>query len=135
VPVPLVVRLTVEEAVVVAAALVPVVTPARVEELAGTPVIVGQRSARLSLDDACCADAGKTKSRGDSSRGCDSFQCHASVVPPAFARKTGRLGVFAGDLLSMSLIVTDSPGGEATAGALACATVIEWQRQASSLAP
>ncbi len=79
VPVPLVVRLTVEEAVVVAAAPVPVVAPSRVEELAGTPVVVGKRSGRLSLGHARCADAGKTQSRSESSRGCDSFQCHVPV--------------------------------------------------------
>jgi hypothetical protein len=134
-PVPLVVRLTVEEAVVVAAALVPVMAPARVEELAGTPMVVGMRTGRLGLGHARCADAGKTQSHGDSSRGRDSFQCHAPVVPPRFTHKTRRSGVFAGDLLSMRLIVTDSPGGDAAARALACATVIEWQRQASSLAP
>jgi hypothetical protein len=135
VPVPLVVRLTVEEAVVVAAAPVPVVAPSRVEELAGTPVVVGKRSGRLSLGHARCADAGKTQCRGDSSRGCDSFQCHGPVVPPRSTGKTPHLGVLAGDLLSMNLMVTDLPGGEAPAQALACATVIGWQRPASSLAP
>jgi hypothetical protein len=135
VPVPLIVRLTVEEAVVMAAPLVPVMTPSRVERLAGTPVIVGKRSARLGLGHGRRADAGKTQARGDGGGGCDSFQCHAPVVPPRSTGKTRRLGVLAGDLLSMNLIVTDLPGGEAPTQALACATVIGWQRPASSLAP
>jgi hypothetical protein len=60
-----------------------------------------------------------------------------SVIPlvPRSAGKTPHLGVLAGDLLPMNLMVTDVPGGEAPAQALACATVIGWQRPASSLAP
>jgi hypothetical protein len=135
VPVALVMRLTVEETVVVAATLVPVMTPSRVEELAGTPVVAGKRSGRLSLGHARRADAGKTQSCGDSSRCCDAFQCHAPVVPPRSTAKTPHLGVLAGDLLSMNLMVTDLPGGEAPSQAVACDTVIGWQRPASSLAP
>lgn len=134
-PVALIVRLTVEEIVVVTATLIPVVTPGRVEELARTPVVVGKRSGGQRLGHACCADAGKTQSRGDCGRGCDSFQCHGPVVTPRSVRETPRMGVLAGDLLTMSLMLTGSPGGGALVRALTCATVIGWRRSASSLAP
>jgi hypothetical protein len=56
VPMPLVVWLTVEEVVVVAAAPIPVVAPRRVKKLTGAPVIVGNRGRRLGVGHACRSD-------------------------------------------------------------------------------
>jgi hypothetical protein len=87
VPVAAVTRFTVEEAVIVAAAPFPVVAPARVPELPRTPVVIGQRGHRLGLSDARRANAGKSKTRDDGSRSCDSFDVyHSFFVPPAGAQ-------------------------------------------------
>jgi hypothetical protein len=83
VPVAAVTRFTVEETVIVAAAPVPVAAPARVPELPRTPVVVGKRGHRLGLSDARRANAGKSKTRDDGSRSCDSFDVyHTFFVPP-----------------------------------------------------
>ena len=82
-PVALVAGFTVEVAVIVAAAPVPVASPARVPELSRTPVIVRERGHRLGLSDARRANAGKSKTRDDGSRSCDSFDVyHSLFVPP-----------------------------------------------------
>ena len=109
VPVALVVRFTVEVEVVVAAAPVPVVTPARVPELPRTPVVIGQRGARLGFGQARGADTGKTQARGDGGGSCDSFHLHGTVVPLRRTGETGLLGVLAGYLLSISLISAGAP--------------------------
>ena len=83
VPVSAVMRFAVEVVVVVAAAPVPVVAPRWVEPLSGTPVVIGQRGHRLGLSDARRANAGKSKTRDDGSRSCDSFDVyHLFFVPP-----------------------------------------------------
>ncbi|MDT7762667.1 MAG: hypothetical protein QOC63_2087, partial [Mycobacterium sp.] len=57
--------------------------PARVPELPRTPVVVGERGHRLGLSDARRAHAGKSKTRDDGSRDCDSFDVyHSFLVPP-----------------------------------------------------
>jgi hypothetical protein len=132
VPVPLVMRFAVEEVVVVTAACVPVGTPRRVVPLARAPVVVGKRSGRLGLGHARSADAGKSQTRGDSSRGCDSFQCHAAFVPLRFSGETSDFGMSAADLLSSSLISAELPGGDISAPLLRCATVIGCRRPGSS---
>jgi hypothetical protein len=102
-------RFAVEVVVVVTAAHVPVVAPPWVEPLSGTPVVIGQRGGRLGFGQARRADTGKTQARGDGCRGCDSFHIHSPVVPPRPSDQTSLLGVFAGDLLSISLILADAP--------------------------
>src|ERR1700733_10827236 len=79
--------LTVEEPVIVAAALVPVVAPPRVEELAGAPVVVRQRGRRHGLGDTRRAHASESQTRGDRGRGCDSFDVyHGLLVPPRYGQ-------------------------------------------------
>jgi hypothetical protein len=69
--------------VVVATAPVEVVTPARVPPLSRTPVVVRHRSHRLGLGDARRTHANKSKTGGDGSRSCDSFDVyHPFLVPP-----------------------------------------------------
>jgi hypothetical protein len=83
VPVAAVAGLTVEEAVVVAAVPTPVEAPCRVPPLPGTPVVVRHGCHRHGLDDARRAHAGKSKTRGNGGRSCDSFDVyHVSLVPP-----------------------------------------------------
>src|SRR5271163_694555 len=109
VPVAAVMRFAVEVVVVVTAAHVPVVAPRWVEPLSGTPVVIGQRGGRLGFGQARRADTGKTQARGDGGRGCDSFQIHGTVVPLCPLDQTSLLGVFAGGLLSISLILAGAP--------------------------
>lgn len=108
-PVALVMRLAIEVVVVVTPPHVPVVAPRWVEPLPGTPVVVGQRGARLGFGQARRADTGKTLARDDGGRGCDSFHIHGTVVPVHHRDQTLTLGVFAGDLLSISLISAGAP--------------------------
>jgi hypothetical protein len=82
VPVIPVVRFAVEVEVIVATAPVEVVTPARVPELPGTPVVVRKRGHRLGLSDARRANAGKSKTRDDGSRSCDLFDVYHSFLVP-----------------------------------------------------
>jgi hypothetical protein len=109
VPVALVVRFTVEVEVVVTATHVPVVAPRWVEPLPGTPVVIGQRGARMGFGQTRRAETGKTQTRGDGCGGCDSFHIHGPVVPLRPLAETSHLGVFAGDLLSISLISAGAP--------------------------
>jgi hypothetical protein len=82
-PVIPIVGFAVEVEVVVATAPVEVVTPARVPPLSRTPVIVRHRSHRLGFCDARRAHASKSKTGGDGSRSCDSFDVfHPFLVPP-----------------------------------------------------
>jgi hypothetical protein len=75
VPVIPVVRVAVTIEIVVAAAPVPVVTPARVPELTRAPVVIRHRSGRPGkrLGYARRAQTGKSKSCSEGRRGCNSF--------------------------------------------------------------
>jgi hypothetical protein len=97
-PVVLVAGLAVLVAVVVAAAPVPDVAPAGVPELARAPVVVGHRPGRPGecLSDARHAHTSKSKTRGDGSRGCNSFDVFHLVSVP---RKPDRLNLGRGDFL------------------------------------
>ena len=80
-PVTRVVGLAVVIPVVVATAPVPVVTPARVPELARAPVIVRHRPGK-GLGDARRAQTSKSQTCGEGSRGCNSFDVvHSFFVP------------------------------------------------------
>jgi dienelactone hydrolase len=63
----------------------------------------------LGFGEARRPDTGKTQARGDGCRGCDSFHIHSPVVPLWPSDETSLLGVFAGDLLSISLILAGAP--------------------------
>jgi hypothetical protein len=77
VPVASVVGFAVEEVVVVAATSIPVWTPMRVEELPRTPVVIGQRTRGLGLDDAGRSQTGQAEARGaDQCRRSDAFDIH-----------------------------------------------------------
>ena len=96
VPVIVVTGLAVVVAVVVAATPVPVVTPTRVPPLARAPVVVGHRpgGAGERPGNARRAQTSKSKTRGEGSRGCDSFDVfHTFLVP----RKPGRPNISSGD--------------------------------------
>jgi dienelactone hydrolase len=72
-------------------------------------VVIGQRGSRLGFGQARRADTGQTQARGDGGRGCDSFHIHGTVVPLRPFGQTSLLGVSAGDLLSISLILAGAP--------------------------
>ena len=84
--------------IVVAATPIVVVTPARVPELAGAPVIVGHRPG-ISLSNARRTQTSKSQTCGEGSRGCDSFDVFHFVLVP---RKPGRPNISLTDFLMNS---------------------------------
>ena len=97
-PVAIVVGVVVAPMVVVALAAFPVRAPARVPELAGAPVIVGQRPG-IGLGYARRTQTSKSETCGEGSRGCNSFDVlHLVLVP----RKPGRPNTSPGDFLMNS---------------------------------